>query len=110
MAHPQQYIGRGGAGPGVDADGVVLEGTDSYRETWRAVPFGAAGTGTITAEETFIPGRRNEVTTNVLASVTRGTAGLGTGTPAAGTRKQTISGTVTQDPFSHVEFGRISEN
>ena len=24
MAHPQQYIGRGGAGPGVDADGVVV--------------------------------------------------------------------------------------
>ena len=110
MAHPQQYIGRGGVGPGVSAEGVVQEGTDSYRETWRAQPFGAAGTGTITADETFIPGRPNEVTTNFLASVTRGTAGLGTGTPAAGTRKQTISGSVTQDPFSHVEFGRISEN
>ena len=110
MAHPQQYIGRGGEGPGVSAEGVVQEGTDSYRETWRAQPFGAAGTGTITADETFIPGRHNEVTRTVLGSLTRGTAGLGAGTPAAGTRRQVIVSSVTQDPFSHVEFGRISEN
>ena len=110
MAQPQQYIGRGGVGPGIDADGVVQEGTDSYRETWRAQPFGAAGTGTITADETFIPGQPNEVTRTVLASLTRGTAGLGAGTPAAGTRRQVLVSSVTQNPCPHVEYGRISEN
>jgi hypothetical protein len=106
MAAPQQYIGKGG----VPAPADLAEGTDSYRETWRAQPFGAAGSGTITADETFIPGRQNEVTRTVLASLTRGTAGLGAGTPAAGTRRQVIVSSVTHNPFSHVEFGRISEN
>ena len=55
----------------------------------------AAGSGTITADETFVPGRQNEVTRTVLASLTRGTAGLGPGTPAAGTRRQVIVSSVT---------------
>ena len=105
MAQPQQYHGLGGAAPE-----YPQEGTDSYRETFRAEPFGAAGTGTITADQTFIPGQRNEVTRTNLACVTRGTAGLGTGTPAAGTRKQVIVSSITQDPCPHVEYGRISEN
>ena len=109
MAQPQQYIGLGGEAPAI-VDGIPGEGTDSYRESYRPQPFGEAGTGSITAEQTFIPGQPNEVTLNMLAAVTRGTAGLGTGTPAAGTRKQTISGSVTQAPCPHVEYGRISEN
>ena len=105
MAQPQQYHGRGG-----DAPVWPGEGTDEYRDSYRPQPFGAAGTGSITADETFIPGRQNEVTLTFLAAVTRGTAGLGTGPPAAGTRKQILTSSVTQNPFSHVEFGRISEN
>ena len=85
MAHPQQYAGLAGASPGVSAAGVVQEGVDSYRETWRAQPFGAAGTGGIGATQTQIPGRERTATVTVLASCTRGTAGTGPGTPAAGT-------------------------
>ena len=110
MAHPQQYAGLAGASPGVSAAGVVQEGVDSYRETWRAQPFGAAGTGGIGATQTQIPGRERTATVTVLASCTRGTAGTGPGTPAAGTRKQILSQTVTQAPPPKVEYGRISEN
>jgi hypothetical protein len=105
MAQPQQYAGLGGAAPAYPA-----EGTDSYRETFRAQPFGAAGTGGIAATQTFIPGRENEVVRTPLACVTRGTAGLGTGTPAAGTRKIGIVSSTTQNPCPHVEYGRISAN
>ena len=65
MAQPQQYAGLGGAAPAPGA-----EGTDSYRETFRAEPF-AAGTGGIAATQTFIPGRENEVVRTPLACVTR---------------------------------------
>ena len=36
--------------------------------------------------------------------------GLGTGTPAAGTRKVGIVSSTTQNPCPHVEYGRISAN
>ena len=110
MAHPQQYIGLAGTSPGISAAGVVQEGTDSYRETWRAQPFGAAGTGNIGATQTQIPGRERTATLTVLASVTRGTPGAGPGTPARGTRKQVISQSITFAPPPKVEYGRISEN
>ena len=61
MAQPHQYHGlRWGAPvwPG--------EGTDEYRESYRPQPFNAAGTGDITADQTFIPGRQNEVTRTFL--------------------------------------------
>ena len=89
MAHPQQYIGEGGAAPAL-SDGVVQEGTRAYRETFRAQPF------TDNAAE-LVPGFSKEVACGETMKFTQ----------SNGTVRQTISQSITHDPCTNVEYGRI---